>query len=207
VTYGHCKCINYCNSNIITGISCLLRTLSSSINLSGMFRQAASQVRRFATPLFRRGGFRPQTTGAQQSFRSGHLPKPFWNSGKVLLFSTVTGTTTYYYGVNDETPRYQLPGRKFQGPQYASKRELEKVICHQVPCKSTNTNQLCRLSKRCDKRLVKTQSAQIAKTCIGMDIQNGRPSTLTNFRSPSRTLNQRKKSQNSRGHATSIGYQ
>lgn len=93
-----------------------------------MFRQATSQMRRFATPLFRRGGCRPRTTGAQQTLRSGQLPKPFWNSGKVLLFSTATGTTTYYYGVNDETPRYQLPGRKASGPQYASKRELEKVI-------------------------------------------------------------------------------
>jgi D-lactate dehydrogenase (cytochrome) len=45
----------------------------------------------------------------------------------VLLFSAVTGTTTYFYGANDEPQRIQMPWLKSSGPQYASKYEMEKV--------------------------------------------------------------------------------
>jgi D-lactate dehydrogenase (cytochrome) len=91
-----------------------------------MLRQSAAQLRRVASPLIKRGGSRSRTGKAERAFTSG-LPKPFWNSGKALLFSAATGTTTYYYGVNDDIPRFQLPWHKTPGPQYASKREMEKV--------------------------------------------------------------------------------
>lgn len=45
-----------------------------------------------------------------------------------MLFSAVTGTTTYIYGVNDEPYRLQLPWSKTSGPQYANKREMEAAI-------------------------------------------------------------------------------
>lgn len=92
-----------------------------------MFRQQAFNWKRFASPLFRRGGFRLRSTGPEQASKSRHLPKPFWNSGRVLLFSTATGTTTYYYGANDEALRFPHLWRKTTGPQYAQKRDMEKV--------------------------------------------------------------------------------
>ena len=86
-------------------------------------------MRRFvSSPLFKRGGFRRRTTGPEQTFTSRQLPKPFWNSGKVLLFSAATGTTTYYYGANDEGTHIQLPWRKASRPRYAHKSELERAI-------------------------------------------------------------------------------
>lgn len=45
-----------------------------------------------------------------------------------MLFSAVTGTTTYAYGVNDDHNRHQLPWSKTQGPQYANKRDMETAI-------------------------------------------------------------------------------
>lgn len=46
----------------------------------------------------------------------------------MLLFSAVTGTTTYFYGANDDPHRLQLPWLKASGPTYASKTEMEKAI-------------------------------------------------------------------------------
>ncbi|KAH7078825.1 D-lactate dehydrogenase mitochondrial precursor [Paraphoma chrysanthemicola] len=94
-----------------------------------MFRQPAAHLRRLVSPLLKRGGIRSRTTtGAERNFKSGFGYKPFWNSGRVLLFSAATGTTTYYYGVNDETQRFHVPWRRTPGPQYASKREMERAI-------------------------------------------------------------------------------
>ncbi|KAH7073351.1 D-lactate dehydrogenase mitochondrial precursor [Paraphoma chrysanthemicola] len=94
-----------------------------------MFRQPAAHLRRLVSPLLKRGGIRSRTTtGAERNFKSGFGYKPFWNSGRVLLFSAATGTTTYYYGVNDETQRFHVPWRRAPGPQYASKREMERAI-------------------------------------------------------------------------------
>ncbi|KAH8726999.1 hypothetical protein GQ44DRAFT_650256 [Phaeosphaeriaceae sp. PMI808] len=93
-----------------------------------MFRHTAGHLRRLVSPLLKRGGARLRTTGAEKPYEPGNGYKPFWNSGRVLLFSTATGTTTYFYGMNDETARLQMPWRKTPGPQYASKKEMEKAI-------------------------------------------------------------------------------
>jgi D-lactate dehydrogenase (cytochrome) len=44
-----------------------------------------------------------------------------------MLFSAATGTTTYFYGANDETTRFHIPWRRAPGPQYANKHELERA--------------------------------------------------------------------------------
>jgi D-lactate dehydrogenase (cytochrome) len=91
-----------------------------------MFRQPAARLKQIVSPLLKRGGTRART-GAEQRFRPEHLQRPFWNSGRVLLFSAVTGTTTYFYGANDDPHRVQLPWLKSSGPQYASKKEMENA--------------------------------------------------------------------------------
>jgi D-lactate dehydrogenase (cytochrome) len=91
-----------------------------------MFRRPATRLRQLASPLFKRAGTRART-GAEHTFKPEHIQRPFWNSGRVLLFSAVTGTTTYFYGVNDDPQRIQLPQLKSPGPQYASKVEMERA--------------------------------------------------------------------------------
>jgi D-lactate dehydrogenase (cytochrome) len=98
-----------------------------------MFRQPVAHLRRLASPLLKYGENRFTSTGARQTFKSRYAYKPFWNSGRVLLFSAATGTTTYYYGVNDETTRFSNPWRKPVGPQYASKGAMESVSCRLQP--------------------------------------------------------------------------
>ncbi|KAG9187750.1 D-lactate dehydrogenase mitochondrial precursor [Alternaria panax] len=92
-----------------------------------MFRQPTARLRQIVSPLLKRGGARART-GGEQTFRSEHFHRPFWNSGRVLLFSAVTGTTTYFYGANDEPHRIQMPWLKSSGPRYASKDEMDKAI-------------------------------------------------------------------------------
>ncbi|RMZ72298.1 D-lactate dehydrogenase (cytochrome) [Pyrenophora seminiperda CCB06] len=92
-----------------------------------MFRQPAARLRQTASLLLKRNGTRART-GAEQSVRPGHVQRPFWNSGRVLLFSAVTGTTTYFYGANEEPHRLQMPWLKSTGPQYASKYDMEKAL-------------------------------------------------------------------------------
>ncbi|KAH3920814.1 hypothetical protein HBI56_011390 [Parastagonospora nodorum] len=93
-----------------------------------MFRQSTAHLRRLASPLLKRGGYRFRTTASEQKSRSTYGYKPFWNSGRVLLFSAVTGTTTYFYGANDEAGRFHIPWRRAPGPQYANKHEMERAI-------------------------------------------------------------------------------
>jgi len=73
-------------------------------------------------------GFIQTRSSAGESFDATRFQRPFWNAGRVLLFSAVTGTTTYFYGVNEDPHRLQLPWFKTSGPQYATKKELEKVF-------------------------------------------------------------------------------
>ncbi|KAF1958749.1 D-lactate dehydrogenase mitochondrial precursor [Byssothecium circinans] len=90
-----------------------------------MFLRSAT---RLASPFLKRGTFRThQTNAADKAFRPKALPKPFWSSSKVLLFTTLTGTTTYYAGTNDETFRFQLPW-KSNRPHYASKAQMEAAV-------------------------------------------------------------------------------
>lgn len=100
--------------------------LSSSRSLVVMFRQTAARARQTISPLLKRASTRARS-GADRTFRSDTIQRPFWNSGRALLFSAVTGTTTYFYGVNDEPHRIQMPWLKSTGPQYATKHEMEKV--------------------------------------------------------------------------------
>ncbi|KAF2823297.1 hypothetical protein CC86DRAFT_355785 [Ophiobolus disseminans] len=93
-----------------------------------MFRQSAAHLRRLASPILKRGGTRVRSTGPEQTFKHRFGYKPFWNSGRVLLFSAATGTTTYFYGANDEGTRFHIPWRRPPGPQYASKREMERAV-------------------------------------------------------------------------------
>lgn len=82
-------------------------------------------MRDLASPFLKRGGYRFRTTVAEQSSKRPFNYRPFWNSGRVLLFSAATGTTTYFYGANDETTRFPVPWRRTPGPQYANKYEME----------------------------------------------------------------------------------
>lgn len=102
------------------------RLFSISSHIFVMFRQPAARLRQIVSPLLKRTGTRART-GADQTFKFEHLQRPFWNSGRVLLFSAVTGTTTYFYGANEEPHRLQMPWLKSAGPQYASKYDMEKV--------------------------------------------------------------------------------
>ncbi|KAL6712310.1 D-lactate ferricytochrome c oxidoreductase [Coniothyrium glycines] len=92
-----------------------------------MFRQPVARLRHLVSPLIKRGAIRSQT-GTGQRFRPKDVQRPFWNSGRVLLFSAVTGTTTYFYGAKEEPYRLPLPWLKAAGPQYANKKEMEKAI-------------------------------------------------------------------------------
>ncbi|EMD89900.1 hypothetical protein COCC4DRAFT_185383 [Bipolaris maydis ATCC 48331] len=92
-----------------------------------MLWQAAARARHTVSPLLRRAGTRARS-GADRTFTSHANQRPFWNSGRALLFSAVTGTTTYFYGANDEPHRIQMPWLKSTGPQYANKHEMEKAI-------------------------------------------------------------------------------
>ncbi|KAF2653943.1 D-lactate dehydrogenase mitochondrial precursor [Lophiostoma macrostomum CBS 122681] len=93
-----------------------------------MFRFPTGRLRQLASPLLKRGVFRAQTSSAEQAFKPRHLQQPFWTSGRVLLFSAFTGSTTYYYGTNENTPWLQLPWKNSSQPHYASKNEMEKAI-------------------------------------------------------------------------------
>lgn len=124
---GHQKWNPYFSSVTTRYSSHILHSCSFVLDALAMFRRPAAHLRRLVSPLLKRGGMRSRTTEAEQNFRPGFGYKPFWNSGRVLLFSAATGTTTYYYGVNDETPRFHVPWRKTPGPQYASKREMGRV--------------------------------------------------------------------------------
>lgn len=83
-------------------------------------------MRQTVSPSLKRPGTRAQS-GAHHASRPKPSQRPFWNSGRALLFSAVTGTTTYFYGVNDEPHRIQMPWLKSTGPQYANKHDMEKV--------------------------------------------------------------------------------
>lgn len=114
-----------------------------------MFRRPAARLRQLAAPFLKRGALRTQTSGAEQAFRPNAVPKPFWSSSRVLLFTALTGTTTYFFGLNDDTPRFQLPWRGSARPRYASKHEMEKACCEGA--KNTRrvllANHLCRPSR------------------------------------------------------------
>ncbi|KAH6620394.1 D-lactate dehydrogenase mitochondrial precursor [Boeremia exigua] len=94
-----------------------------------MFRQPIVRLRRSVLPLFNGGRFRAKTSGPRKIVRPGpeHVQKAFWTTGRVLLFSAFTGTATYLYGINDAS-KLQLPWMKSIGPQYASKKVMEKAI-------------------------------------------------------------------------------
>jgi D-lactate dehydrogenase (cytochrome) len=78
--------------------------------------------------LFRGGSSRTRTSGPGQVLKSVpvHSPKVFWTTGRVLLFSAFTGTAAYLFGINDAS-QLQLPWTKSAGPQYASKKDMEKA--------------------------------------------------------------------------------
>ncbi|KAF2477293.1 D-lactate dehydrogenase mitochondrial precursor [Lindgomyces ingoldianus] len=93
-----------------------------------MFRRPASRLRQLASPLLGRGALRAQTSTAEQTANLKIGQKPFWTSGRVLLFTALTGSAAYLYGVNDDTPRFRFPWIRSLIPRYASKTEMEKAI-------------------------------------------------------------------------------
>ena len=97
-----------------------------------MFRIPAARLRQLATPLLRRGALRKQTSATEHAVKSRNLQRPFWTSGRVLLFSALTGTTTYYYGATDETPRFHLPWVTSSKPRYAHKADMERASCENI---------------------------------------------------------------------------
>ncbi|KAF2741262.1 D-lactate dehydrogenase mitochondrial precursor [Polyplosphaeria fusca] len=92
-----------------------------------MFRFPAARLRQLASPLLRRGAFRAQTNATEPTVKPKNGQIPFWTSGRVLLFTGLTGFTTYQYGSNDATPRFQFPWKTSSGPHYASKSDMEKA--------------------------------------------------------------------------------
>jgi D-lactate dehydrogenase (cytochrome) len=92
-----------------------------------MFRNPAARVRQLALPFLKRGVPRAQTTAAELSGKPNGLSKPFWTSGRVLLFTALTGSFAYTYGINEGSPRLQLPWLGSLKPRYASKGDMEKV--------------------------------------------------------------------------------
>ena len=92
-----------------------------------MFRLPAARLRQLASPPLKRGAFRAQTNTAEQALKRRQVQKPFWNSGRVLLFSALTGSTAYYYGGQENVSWFQFPWNKFSKPHYASKSEMEKA--------------------------------------------------------------------------------
>lgn len=92
-----------------------------------MLRFPAARLRQLASPLWRRGAQRTQTSTAEHAVKSGNLQRPFWTSSKVLLFSALTGSTTYYYGATDATPPFHFPWFNPLKPRYASKTGMEKA--------------------------------------------------------------------------------
>jgi len=94
-----------------------------------MLRQSIVRSRQTASVLFRGGSSRARTSGPGQVLKSApvHSPKVFWTTGRVLLFSAFTGTAAYLFGINDAS-QLQLPWTTSAGPQYASKKDMEKAI-------------------------------------------------------------------------------
>jgi D-lactate dehydrogenase (cytochrome) len=94
-----------------------------------MFRLPAARLRQLASPLLQRGAFRNQANAVEHTVKSKSIQKPFWTSSKVLLFTALTGSTTYVYGANDNTSTslLQIPWTKSSKPHYASKRDMEKA--------------------------------------------------------------------------------
>ncbi|KAF2790113.1 D-lactate dehydrogenase mitochondrial precursor [Melanomma pulvis-pyrius CBS 109.77] len=93
-----------------------------------MFRYPAARLSQLASPLLKRGLLRAQTSVAEQTVRPGSRQKPFWSSGRALLFAALTGTSAYLYAVNGERARPQLPWLNSSRPRYASKSAMEKAI-------------------------------------------------------------------------------
>lgn len=93
-------------------------------------------------PLLRRGSSRARSNGPSEALKSGstNAQRAFWTTGRVLLFSAFTGTATYLYGINDAS-KLQVPWMKSTGPQYASKRDMEKAgqCCEIANSTCTNT--------------------------------------------------------------------
>lgn len=93
-----------------------------------MFRRPVARVRQLALPFLKRGVLRAQTTAAEQSGKPNGIPKPFWSGGRVLLFTALTGSFTYMYGLNHDKPRLQLPWLRSLEPRFANKSDMEKAI-------------------------------------------------------------------------------
>ncbi|KAF2205122.1 D-lactate dehydrogenase mitochondrial precursor [Delitschia confertaspora ATCC 74209] len=93
-----------------------------------MFRASAARVRQLASPLLKRGLLRAQTTATETSGRANISSKPFWTSGRVILFTALTGSFTYLYGAHNGSPQLQLPWFSSTAPRYASKTDMEKAI-------------------------------------------------------------------------------
>lgn len=92
-----------------------------------MFRQPIARLKQSASPLLSRNALRTRTTKASQPLKARPVQKPFWTSSKVLLCAAVTGTVAYYYGANGSVAKGQISGGKLLGPQYATKKEMEKA--------------------------------------------------------------------------------
>ncbi|ORY11521.1 D-lactate dehydrogenase mitochondrial precursor [Clohesyomyces aquaticus] len=93
-----------------------------------MFRLPAARLRQLASPLLKRGALRAQTSAAEQTTNGKNGQRPFWTPSRVLLFTALTGTSAYLYGVNDSTPRFRLSWLQSFKPRYASKTDMEKAI-------------------------------------------------------------------------------
>ena len=96
-----------------------------------MFRRPAARLRELASPFLKRGT-RTQTSRAEEAFRPKTLPRPFWSSSRVLLFTALTGSSAFLAGVNDETHLFEIPWRRSNRPRYAAKTELENASSWEV---------------------------------------------------------------------------
>jgi D-lactate dehydrogenase (cytochrome) len=91
-----------------------------------MFRHPAARLKEIASPFLKRGA-RAQTSRAEEAFRPKTLPKPFWSSSRVLLFTATGSSAAFLVGVHDESHRFEHLWRRSKTPRYAAKTELENA--------------------------------------------------------------------------------
>jgi len=103
-----------------------------------MFRRPALRLKQLASPFLKRGA----AARAEQTLDPRALPKPFWSSSRVLLFTSVTAATTYFAGVSDDFSRFPVPWQASNKPRYATKTGMKKA--RSEPCTVFSTDRFPR---------------------------------------------------------------
>lgn len=104
----------------------------------GLFRQTfkmeGKSIFRTANQSFRNTFWIKQSRPCPRRWLSNEtrqLQRQFWTTGRVLLFTTFTGSLAYLFGIGDSSSFFKrnlAAGTKPSKPVYANKRELESAI-------------------------------------------------------------------------------